>query len=389
MERHPTTTSWILPPDGRAPLPAPMRRTNLRALMARPDRFEHHLMVVGRVGGAQLEVATASEPLYFAHRNITDEYAVPLRSGDAMLDGFPFRTFLSDFASGQDVGRINHKVEQLVLHPYGLLHWPGRLRPPHATFDYAPGMRRAGLTLVYCGWQPAPPGDRPLFVSPGNDGATKAYGATAVPFHLADLGAESARPVAVVADTTMELVVQPDVIAPPTGGYAVVLRGDGARFFDGDLVYLPAGAELDAGGIARALVVSGAVPEPPPPSWDAAPPPPFAVFEDGALGRLPVEVFGLAVADAGGGSATVRVAGDAREVPRYWLARLLFRAALHDFRLGYLETYGGFTYDDQGAGVRLGLRGGAAVDIPRERAAAAVEELYRAVAPAGYVERLT
>jgi hypothetical protein len=40
-----------------------VRRTNLRALAARPGRFEHHLVVVARAGDAQLEMATASEPL--------------------------------------------------------------------------------------------------------------------------------------------------------------------------------------------------------------------------------------------------------------------------------------------------------------------------------------
>ena len=47
------------------------RRTNLRELAARPERFEHHLVVVARAAGAQLEIATASEPLYFAHVNVS------------------------------------------------------------------------------------------------------------------------------------------------------------------------------------------------------------------------------------------------------------------------------------------------------------------------------
>jgi hypothetical protein len=75
------------------------------------------------------------------------------------------------------------------------------------------------------------------------------------------------------------------------------------------------------------------------------------------------------------------------EVPRYWLARMLFRIALHDYRLGYLETYGGLFYDDR-AGYRLGLRHGASLELSRSEIASAVERMYRAVAPDGYVERL-
>ena len=33
--------------------------------------------------------------------------------------------------------------------------------------------------------------------------------------------------------------------------------------------------------------------------------------------------------------------------PPWIMARMLFRLALHGFRLGRLETYGGFFYDDQ------------------------------------------
>lgn len=389
MDRHPTTATWVLPPDDRAPLPAPLRRTNLRQLAARPDRFEHHLMVVARVGDTQLEIATASEPLYFAHRNISDEYAVPLGTGDALLDSFPFRTFFADLETGADVGRVNHRCEQLVLHPHGILHWPGKLRPPYATFDFAPGMRRAGLTLVYCAWQPCAPVERPLFVSAGNEGAVKTYGGAEVPFLLAELAREPSRALAAVGQTRLELAVEPTVIGPPGGGYAVVVDGDGVDAFPGDLVYVPAGASYAARGVARALVVTGAAPEPPPPSWDAAPAPPFAVYEAARPGALPIEVHGVAVTDAGDGQAEVAIGASRARVPRYWLARFLFRTALHEFRLGYLETYGGFTYDDQAGVVRLGIRGGDSVDIAMGDAARAIEALYRAVAPAGYIERLS
>ena len=75
---HPTTSTWRMPPAGRPPL-AGARRTNLRELAARPARFEHHLTVVARAGCAQLEMVTASEPLSFAHINVSDEYALALR----------------------------------------------------------------------------------------------------------------------------------------------------------------------------------------------------------------------------------------------------------------------------------------------------------------------
>jgi hypothetical protein len=388
MDRHPTTAHWRFPDPGRPAPPAPLRRTNLRELAARPDRFEHHLVVVATVGDAQLEIATASEPLYFAHRNFSDEYALPLATGDPLADGFPFRTFLMEFASAADVARINHKVEQLVLHPWGLLHWPGKLRPPWSVMAMPPGMRRCGLSAVFCASRPTAPADRPLFVSAGNDGACKSY-AGDVPFLLADVRQEASRLVAMVGDADMELLVAPAQVAPPLGGYLLIIDGDGP-WFPCDLVWIPRGARVDGAGIGRALLLtSGSDAPPPPPSWDQLPPPPFAVYEHAPAGDLPFELGDLTVEAISAELARVRIGGSDAEVPRYWLARMLFRAALHDFRLGWVETYGGFTCDDAGlAEVRLGLRGGRSVALPRARAAAAVEALYRAVAPAGYVERL-
>jgi hypothetical protein len=393
VERHPTTAHWALPPADRPSLPEPLRRVNLRALEARPLRFEHHLMVVGRVGSAQLEIATASEPLFFAHRNISDEYAVPLPSGDGMADTFPFRTFLSAFDSGVDVARINHRVGQLVLHPHGLLHWPGRLRPPYRPFEFAPGMRRTGLTLVFCASRPtAPATTRPLFVSAGLDGATKAYGDASVPFVLADLASEPSRVVGVVGDATMSLVCEPGEIAAKQGAYVVVLEPRaGADLFAADLIYVPPGTVLDGAGIARALVFESAhaPAELPPPTWDKAPSPPFPVFEDGAAGSLPISFGELHMEALDEATVDVRIGdGAPAQVPRYWLARFLFRTALHQFQLGYLETYGGFYYDDSGPSIELGLRGGGRTRITRDEANAVVETLYRAVAPPGYLERI-
>src|SRR5206468_1134336 len=106
--RHPTTRSWVFPPVVRPPLPDGIERTNLRELAARPGRFEHHLLVCASIDDVQLEIATASEPLYFSHINLSDEYALALPTGDELIDRFPLRTFLSDPRTGEDVGRYNH-----------------------------------------------------------------------------------------------------------------------------------------------------------------------------------------------------------------------------------------------------------------------------------------
>jgi hypothetical protein len=389
MDRHPTTAHWTFPPADRAPLPGGLARANLRELAARPGRFEHHLMVVARVGAAQLELATASEPLYFAHRNISDEYALPMATGDAMADMISFLTLVSDADTGADVARYKHGVGQLVLHPYGYLHWPGRLRPPYAPFAFAPGMRRCGYSVVACASRPVAPGERPLFVSRGCEAGAKRYGAADVPMLLADLLRGDAAPVGVVGDATLALVVAPARIALPRGGWVIVLAGGGAHF-PGDLVHVPAGAELPPDGIERALVLAGPQPpEPPPPSWRETPAPPFAVYEDAAPGAFPAVAGELRVDAASDAVATVRVgAGAPAEVPRYWAARMLFRIALHGYQLGHVETYGGFCYDDTGGAYRLGVRGAGAAAFDRAGIAAAVERLYRAIAPPGYIERL-
>ena len=117
--RHPTTRSWVFPPPSRPALGTGIERTNLRELVARSTRHEHQLMVCATVDGVQLEVTTASEPLYFGHINLSDEYALALPTGDDLVDRFPLRTFLSDLATGEDVGRYNHRIGDLVLHPEG------------------------------------------------------------------------------------------------------------------------------------------------------------------------------------------------------------------------------------------------------------------------------
>jgi len=378
--RHPTARTWAFPP----PRTSTLQRTNLRELMARPDRFEHHLLVVARVGSTQLEVVTASEPLAFAHLNRSDEYALALPTGDALIDGFPLRTFLADPSSNADVGRINHGVGDLVLHPFGYLHWPGRMRAPFEPYPFAPGMRRTGVSMVFCACEDTEPTERPLFVSEGRD--VKAYASPAPPFMVCDTAHEEGRVVATIDEVAMTLLVAPKTIHAPHGAYVLVLEASSPEWFATDLVFVPPGEELSGEGIARALVMASATVDasPPPPSWDAVPLPPFAPFENAEAGHLPIRHGELVLEDAGPRLVTARI-GDhpAVEVPRHWLARMLFRVALHGYQLGYVETYGGVYWDDR-AGMLLGVRGQGDVAVD----ANVIEALYRAVAPTGYRERV-
>jgi NAD(P)H dehydrogenase (quinone) len=372
-QHHPTARTWAFPPADRPPLPAGLERTNLRELVARPDRFEHHLIVCASIGSAQLEIVTASEPLYFGHINISDEYALALPTGDDVIDKFPlgFRTFITA-TDGTDVARYKHKVGDLVLHPLGYQHWPGRLRPPYEPFAIPPGMRRTGLSLVYCASVPTASAKLAVPLAPERRDDVKVY-AGAPHLVLSDL--RVAGPLAAIGTTTLELVIEPRELAPPRGGWVVVLD-------TGDLIRIPAGARLPGAGIQRALVFTGdAPPDPVPPSWHALPPPPFAPFEDAPPGTLPLAAGDLLIEEV----SPTEVALLGARVPRYWLARTLFRLALHGLRLGTIETYGGLVFDDRDD---LIIRGRTQVTIPRGEALALIERMYRAVAPAGYTERL-
>ena len=391
MTRHPTTATWLLPPGGRAQ-PAGARRTNLRVLAARPERFEHHLTVVARAGGAQLEIATASEPLYFAHVNVSDEYALALPTGDPAIDGFPMRTFLADAGTLEDVARYNHRVGDLVLHPLGALHWPGRLRPPFEPFVPPKGARRCGVSLVFCAPAPSPALQTSPSVSEGRDADAKPYVAAPPPLVLRDLLRDPPGSVARVADAVLELVDGGGEVRASRGAYVVVLDAvDGGPHWACDLVHVPPGGAFDATGVRRALVLrsDGHDVEPPPPSWDSLPAPPFPVLEDAPRGALPVVHERLTVTELDAGRVSVAVGEGRAIVPRYWLARMLFRVALHRPLLGYVETYGGFYFDDRDpAAHRIGVRGAGAIVLPPADSLRLVERLYRAVAPDGYSERL-
>ena len=390
---HPATREWVFPPVSRNAPAEGIARANLRELAARPGRFEHHLVVCASIDGAQLEITTASEPLYFAHINVSDEYALALPSGDQLVDRFPLRTFISDPVTGEDVGRYNHRVGDLVLHPEHWMHWPGRLRPPYEPFELPPGMRRAGLSLVYCASRPTPPTQVPLPAPPGRSEDVKHYREPAPPMVLASTRDVTGR-LATIGSTSLTLVEGPATIAPAHGGWVVVLEASrGAEPFACDLYRLAPGARLDGASISRALVFASdsAAPDPVPASWALGPSAPFAPFEDASPGALPFADLGLEVRESS--PALVRVSvGEARaEVPRYWLARMLFRVGLHRLRLGYVETYGGFFVDDRGDGpVMLGLREKtrrSSIAVGRAEALTFFEHLYRSVAPPGYIER--
>ena len=350
------------------------------------------------LGRVQLEVVTASEPLYFGHVNVSDEYALALPCGDPMVDRVPMRTFVSDAATGADLGRYNHRTGDLVLHPVGYMHWPGRLRPPYEPFDMPPGTRRCGLTLVMCANQRMPAGDAPELAPPqGREGDIKAYTEPAPPMLLAPVDGTPGT-IARIGTTELVLVERRGRIAPARGGWVVVLGADPeSPYAPCDLIRVPAGASLDARGLSRALVLADPddAPEPVPPSWRALPPPPFAPFEEAPPGALPFRRGALAVDATRSGAVVISVGDAAAAVPRYWLARMLFRAALHDLRLGYVETYGGLFIDDHAPRgnrpIEIGLRtssGRAWIAIPRREAMSVIEQLYRAVAPPGYIERL-
>jgi NAD(P)H dehydrogenase (quinone) len=395
--RHPATSTWQLPPAARPPLPAPLERTNLRELVARSERLEHHLLVCATIGRARLEVVTSSEPRAFGRVHVSDEYALALPCGDPVVDRYPLRTFLADPATGADAGRYSHRIGDLVLLPVGYLSWPGRLRPPYDALDISPGVRRCGLSLVLSATERTAGSTPALVAPPDRADDVRTYVEPAPPMLLAPTDGRTGT-IARIGPTELTLVERRGRLAPTHGGWVVVLAADPATgHAPCDLIRIPAGAALDARGISRALVLSdpAAAPDPAPPAWHALPPPPFAPFEYAPPGALPFRRGALTVEAAPAGAALVSLEGATAAVPRYWLARMLFRAALHGLRLGYVETYGGMFVDDRpprsDGAIEIGLRtpsGRAAIGIPRSEAIAVIEQLYRAVAPRGYCELL-
>lgn len=391
--RHPAARDWALPDPGRPALEPAFARLNLREMMARPERFEHQLVPVARIGAAQLEVVTASEPLAFGHVNRSDEYAVALPTGDALVSGLRLLTLFSHPDSGEDAGRVKHREGDLVLHPHGWLHWPGRLRPPFAPFAFPPGTRRCGLSLVLCAAAEIGPGARPIAARPDDVKRYPGEGHDGLAFGVVDVVSDEG-PLGPVGEIDgAELAVVAGRVAPAAGGWLVVLAAGAAPVDEGDLVRIPPGGAIDGLGRGLLLAHPHREPDPAPPSWARLPPPVFPAFEDrdpnDADGGLPLAIDRLRVDRVDDATARFAVDDVAVDVPRRWAARMLFRTALHGLWIGYLETYGGLWYDDRD-GYRLGVRDGArraSIALPARTAAATIERLYRAVAPPGYTER--
>ena len=246
------------------------------------------------------------------------------------------------------------------------------------------------MSLVFCASVPTAPGERPLGITTGREADAKSYSPVSPPLSLLDAYHEAERTMARVGDATLRLVVRPARVHARRGAYVVVLAAaPGTAYHACDLVYVPAGVTLDTAGIERALVFEGdtTLASPPPESWEALPTPKLAPFEGGERTALPISTHGITASEGDATHVTITVADASARVPRYWLARMLFAVGLHTPALGYVETYGGFFYDDRSPDVVMGLRGAALVTLRRPEVLGVVESLYRAVAPEGYAER--
>jgi hypothetical protein len=233
------------------------------------------------------------------------------------------------------------------------------------------------MSLVYCANRRTP--STPVPLAPHGD--IKAYATPAPPMALVPVMTASG-PIAAIGPTTLSIVVAPKRIELPRGGWVVVVDGD--RSGDLHRVDPDDSGGLDGHGIARALVFASStlIPEPIPPSWTGVSTPAFAPFEDRTVGSFHHD--DMKIDERSAHTVAISIAGSpSTEVPRYWLARMLFRVALHPMTLNYVETYGGLYVDDHD-GLRIGIRGSGATAITL----AQLEQLYRAVAPPGYTERL-
>ena len=143
---HPATATWQIPPTGRVALEG-VRRTNLRELAARPSRFEHHLTVVARAGvRAARDRHGVRAPLLRPRQRLG---RVRPRASDrgrhhrpASRCGRSSRTRRRSRTSAATTTASATSCSTRC----GLLHWPGRLRPPYEPLVLPRGMRRCGLS---------------------------------------------------------------------------------------------------------------------------------------------------------------------------------------------------------------------------------------------------
>ncbi len=123
---------------------------NLRARAAAPVRLEHVLEIVMRIDDTVVEMATASEPLYFGHGNWGDEFNLLFFTGDDMADSFPARTVFTDTDTGEQLGYVKCSNGSMTVYPVGMSHWPGKLKEPHKIFNPPDELRRKVFACVFC-----------------------------------------------------------------------------------------------------------------------------------------------------------------------------------------------------------------------------------------------
>ncbi len=338
-------------PLARSPL-AGARRASLRELAARPGRFEHHLVVVARAGGAQLEIATASaSPSTSPTSTCPDEYAIALPTGDDTTDRFPLRTFLTDARTlaGRRPATTTASATSCSTRS-GRCTGPGACGPrssPSRSRAACGGAASASSSALL-----ADPGGRaPAGATAGREPDAKSYAAQPPPLMLRETDREAPSVVARVGEASLTLVVRPRAARDPRGAYVLVLDADaGVAHHSCDPDPRSPRRTLDATGIARALVFASHAGDAgaPPPFVGRVPTAPMAPFEDGPRAALPAVLRRNRRGRGGRASrGSVTLGAASAVVPRHWLARMLFRVALHPPALGYVETYGGFFYDDR------------------------------------------
>ena len=220
------------------------------------------------------------------------------------------------------------------------MHWPGRMRPPYEMPAVPPGMRRSVLSLVYCANVATPHVESPDRRPRGRQRSAREGLRRAGTADVARRRARTCRRGrSDRRDDARSRHRRGRTTARRLGRRSAHARGASPR----------PGRPVRAG--ARAPVLVGdAEPDPVPPAWAQLPAPPFAPLEDVPRGALPFTFGPLSVVERGDATATVALEDAIAEVPRHWLARTLFRLGLHDLRLGYVETYGGMSFDDHSGG---------------------------------------
>lgn len=153
---HPWCRHWEIRPGWlRGDESDAVALDNLRVYGASKRRYEHNLEPIAQVGEEVLEIATASEPLYLGHINLTDEFNILMTTGDRLMDNTLVRTFFFRPYSEELVAYSFGAPGSVVLHPVDFCHWPGKLKDPFAPQETTMERRRL-LTLVYCGRCPDP-----------------------------------------------------------------------------------------------------------------------------------------------------------------------------------------------------------------------------------------